>query len=56
MTLFRLKNKKKLIRVVPTAFTPEVCRLFEYVPTCSAEADIVNEHNEEIRRILSEPK
>ena len=56
MTLFRFKNKKKFIKVVPTAFTPEVCKLLDYIPSCSAEVDIANEHNEEIKRILSEPK
>jgi hypothetical protein len=56
MRLFRLKDKRKYVRTIPSAFTPSIRLLLEYSPNDPHEKRIATEHNEQIEKILGEPK
>lgn len=56
MKLFRFKDRKKYLKTVPTAFTPNISELIYYKPNNPEEIRIATEHNEQISQILNEPK
>ena len=56
MSLFRLKDKRKFIREVPSVFTAEIKDRIIYNDRDESMRRIVTEHNENINKIISEPK
>jgi hypothetical protein len=56
MKIFRVKERRKYAKSIPTAFTPSIHNLLEYKTNNPREKRLATEHNDEIQRILNEPK
>jgi hypothetical protein len=56
MSLFRLRNRRKYLREVPSAFVPSIKDLLRMRPVDPREIRIATEHNETVDGILREPK
>lgn len=56
MSLFRLRDRRKYLREVPSAFVPSIKDLLRLRPTDPREIRIATEHNDTVEGILQEPK
>jgi hypothetical protein len=56
MNLFRLRKKRKYVREIPSAFSPQIRELLKEKSHNPREERLTTEHNSAIDKILSTPK
>jgi hypothetical protein len=56
MNLFRLKNKRKFVREIPSAFSPTIRDMLKIRANSKIDERIATEHNIRVNNILNTPK
>ena len=56
MNLFRMKNKQKYIRDIPSAFSPSIKDMLRLKVDGLKDNRIATEHNERVDKIINTPK
>lgn len=56
MNLFRLKNKRKFVRDIPSAFSSTIKDMLKIRVDSKTDSHIATEHNSRINKILETPK